>query len=441
MKTFNQLRKTISEKFMDIDSLRHAKVEEKPVENYKGDYKELRIEEPTENTSSKTREELKSMQGLMKGRTPEIEQSVKNHDDKVAYAVEQVLKKNNLEYKESTVKKLATIGSGIVRYYKNKFQRVRPYNLAEALGMKDFDHMPLDSDTMKTPAYPSGHTLQSRLVAMYYAEKYPEHKQTLMMAADECGEGRVYAGWHYPSDHYASVKLAKQIYPNITISMNESVIDIPRRTYAPNVFDDEETNDPKIKASVKAQIDKQIKEFEKEYPVIKTTLIGSILTKRYRDDADLDINVLFDVPQEKQEEERLRLSKKFLSANNPDNIQGMLIPGSRHPINYYILTDRETYDEQNEKADAVFDIESDRFIKRPEDFTFDINLYLKDFEKKVQEIDVIKGELKRDVIDYDDLTELEPRDVRDIKDRIESKVQEIKKDLQGKNRFVLAQLT
>ena len=40
MKTFSQLRKTISEKFMDIDSLRHAKVEEKPVENYKGDYKE-----------------------------------------------------------------------------------------------------------------------------------------------------------------------------------------------------------------------------------------------------------------------------------------------------------------------------------------------------------------------------------------------------------------
>ena len=137
----------------------------------------------------------------------------------------------------------------------------------------------LDSDTMKTPAYPSGHSLQSRLVAMYYAEKYPEHKTALMMAADECGEGRIYAGWHYPSDHYAAVKLAKQIYPNIQISMNESVIDIPRRTYAPNVFDDEDTSDPKIKATVKAMIDKQVKEFEKEYPVIKTTLIGSILTK------------------------------------------------------------------------------------------------------------------------------------------------------------------
>ena len=211
---------------------------------------------------------------------------------------------------------------------------------------------------------------------------------------------------------------------------NESVIDIPRRTYAPNVFDDEDTKNPKIKATVKAQIDKQIKEFEKEYPVLEIGLIGSILTKRYRDDADLDINVLFDVPEDKQEEERLRLSKKFLSTKNPDNIQGMLIPGSRHPINYYIITDKETYDDQNKKADAVFDIQKNKFVKRPEDFTFDINLYLKDFEKKVQEIDVIKGELKRDVIDYDDLTELEPRDVKDIKDRIESKVQEIKKDLQ-----------
>ena len=76
----------------------------------------------------------------------------------------------------------------------------------------------------------------------------------------------------------------------------EAVIDIPRRTYAKGVFDDADTNNPKIKASVKALIDKQIEEFETEYPVVKTGLIGSILTKRYRDDADLDINVLFDVP-------------------------------------------------------------------------------------------------------------------------------------------------
>ena len=109
----------------------------------------------------------------------------------------------------------------------------------------------------------------------------------------------------------------------------ESIIDIPRRTYAPKVVDDADTKNPKIKDSVMKQISTQLKEFESEYPILKTSLIGSILTKRYRNDADLDINVLFDVPTDKQEEERTRLSKKYLSAKNPDNIQGKLIPGQR----------------------------------------------------------------------------------------------------------------
>ena len=226
------------------------------------------------------------------------------------------------------------------------------------------------------------------------------------------------------------MKTFKQLRDQVREVLKESVIDIPRRTYAPGVFDDADTNNPKIKSSVKAMIDKQVKEFEKEYPVINVALIGSILTKRYRNDADLDINVLFDVPKEKQEDERLRLSKQFLSSKNPDNIQGKLIPGTKHPVNYYIITDQETYDDQNKKADAVFDIKNNKFIKRPEDFTFDINLYLKDFERKVQEIDVIKGELKRDIIDYDELKELKSGDIKDLEKRIKSKLEEIEKDIQ-----------
>ena len=207
--------------------------------------------------------------------------------------------------------------------------------------------------------------------------------------------------------------------------INESIIDIPRRTYAPKVFDDADTKNPKIKASVKAQIQAQLKEFESEYPILKTSLIGSILTKRYRNDADLDINILFDVPGDKQELERLRLSKKYLSAKTAGNVQGKLIPGSEHPINFYFITDKETYEDQNKKADAVFDIETDKFVKRPEDFSFDTGLYIKDFEKKVQELDVIKGNLKRDIIDYDELTELNPDDILNLQDRINTKLEEI----------------
>ncbi len=213
-------------------------------------------------------------------------------------------------------------------------------------------------------------------------------------------------------------------------TFKESIIDIPRKTYAPKVFDDANTNDPKIKASVKKQIEDQLKEFETEYPILKTSLIGSILTKRYRNDADLDINVLFDVPEDKQDEERERLSKKYLSSKNPDNIQGKLIPGSEHPINYYFITDKQTYDDQNKKADAVFDVESDEFVKRPEDFTFDKDMYLKDFDKKVRELDVIKGELKRDIIDYRELEDLTDDDVLNLQDKLNDKLNKIEDDIE-----------
>ena len=52
-------------------------------------------------------------------------------------------------------------------------------------------------------------------------------------------------------------------------TFKESIIDIPRRTYAPLVFDDADTKNPKIKQSVLDMIEKQLKEFEKEYPILK----------------------------------------------------------------------------------------------------------------------------------------------------------------------------
>ena len=213
-------------------------------------------------------------------------------------------------------------------------------------------------------------------------------------------------------------------------TFTESIIDIPRRTYAPLIFDDADTKNPKLKPLVIKMIEDRIAKFEEEYPVLKYTLIGSILTKRYRNDADLDINILFDVPEGKKEDERLRLSKKYLSSKNPDNIQGKEIPGTEHPVNYYFITDEETYDGQNAKADAVFDIKNQKFVKRPEDYTFDMNLYLKDFEKKVKEIDVVKGELERDIVDYDELADLKPGEIKDLQKRLSGKLNEIEKDIE-----------
>ena len=201
--------------------------------------------------------------------------------------------------------------------------------------------------------------------------------------------------------------------------IQEAVIDIPRRTYAKGVFDNADTDNPKLKQGVLDIINNQIKQFNDIRPVLKYSLVGSILTKTYRDDADLDVNVLFDVPLEDRDVIRKELAKSLR------NINGTLVPGTKHPINYYIITDPNVKETNDKMADAVFDIKNNTFIRKAKEFKFDAKRYAADFEKKVREIDVVQGELKRDIIDYKELKELNPDDILNLQELINEKLNEI----------------
>ena len=56
---------------------------------------------------------------MFKSRTPEIEKSVKDHDDQVAFAVKEYLKENKLDYNESDVDKIADVQTTAVSYYQD----------------------------------------------------------------------------------------------------------------------------------------------------------------------------------------------------------------------------------------------------------------------------------------------------------------------------------
>ena len=206
----------------------------------------------------------------------------------------------------------------------------------------------------------------------------------------------------------------------------ESIIDIPRRTYAPGVFDDEDTDNPKIKDSVLRIINDTIK---KEYTpfgdVKRVVLIGSIITKRYRADADLDLDIFIELNDSSEEMRRKLVSKTMGELN------GKLIPGTKHPINYYVQVNKKVSDEHIEEADGVFDVRENKFTKRPEEFDFSPNLYLKDFQKQVDKIDILKGELKRDIIDYDELIDLKTGEIRDLEKKVKGKLDEIEESLKS----------
>jgi len=202
-----------------------------------------------------------------------------------------------------------------------------------------------------------------------------------------------------------------------------SIVEIPRKTYAKGVFNDAETDNPKLKPGVVAMIKSQIKKFEQKSPVLKYSLIGSILTKRYREDADLDVNVLFDVEPSYRETMRQQLASELRSIN------GKLIPGTKHPINYFIITDPKIKEKNDKQADGVFDIDANKFSRKPKPITFDPKQYESDFRKKVEEIDVIKGELVRDIIDYKELRELTKDDVDGIQKLVKDKLKEIEESI------------
>ena len=119
------------------------------------------------------------------------------YDDEFDWAFKKVVEDAGLEYDETYFKRLIKEAASITIRLKYKFNRPRPFQLGPVLGI---DVTKYQSSTAKTPAFPSGHTTQSVLVACVLSEKYPELKEKLMKVADKVSLSRVVGGNHYPSD-------------------------------------------------------------------------------------------------------------------------------------------------------------------------------------------------------------------------------------------------
>ena len=80
---------------------------------------------------------------------------------------------------------------------------------SKALGLK-FHEQPLA--TAKTPAYPSGHSAQGRLVARYLSSIYPEHERELMVIGDQVSKSRMIAKVHFASDSEFGLELGDALW-------------------------------------------------------------------------------------------------------------------------------------------------------------------------------------------------------------------------------------
>lgn len=205
--------------------------------------------------------------------------------------------------------------------------------------------------------------------------------------------------------------------------VKESIIDIPRKNYSRTIFTNPNTKNPVLKPSVKKFIESGMSVFENIATIKEYALIGSILTKQYRKDADLDINLFFEVPPNSRTAAVEKLRKMVSKVN------GKNIPGTEHPVNYYVIADEATYKKANEMADNVYDIANGVFLKRSSEQEFNATDYMKDFTKRVEKIDILKGELNRDIVDFEELKELDKDDIDNLSGEVKNKIVEIERDM------------
>ena len=149
--------------------------------------------------------EIVKLKKMMNARTPEDEQSVKDHDEVPFYAIKVYCEKNKLIFHKDEFNDIIEQSIPIILHFKDRFDRKRPKDVDDSIET-------LNSKTNKTPSYPSGHSAQSMLVAKYVIGKFPKHEKGLIEAAKECGIGRVLAGFHYLSDHVAGKLLGEKMY-------------------------------------------------------------------------------------------------------------------------------------------------------------------------------------------------------------------------------------
>lgn len=196
--------------------------------------------------------------------------------------------------------------------------------------------------------------------------------------------------------------------------LSESIIDPHHERLSPEVFESE--SPARLKPLVQAQIQRGIHHIETHagVKVVDYRLIGSILTHRYSDESDLDINVLI--------QGDLNHAVKVVS-----QLSGKPIPGAPHLVNFHVLNQRAVWNAANDDADGVFNVEENKFERVPKDLPFDVTLYWKDFTRIASTITRLSNKLKELVIDYDSLRKANKDELKHLRTLTVQKVRELTK--------------
>lgn len=129
--------------------------------------------------------------------------------DNIESAFAKTARDNNVEdYDKSVAAKLIKDSAPVILKLKKHFNRPRPKELDKKLPNYEMS-------SMKTPSYPSGHSVQGVLIANVLGDKYPKSKSAFAKTGKNISYSRRVARAHYKSDSKMGEKLGNSMYKHI----------------------------------------------------------------------------------------------------------------------------------------------------------------------------------------------------------------------------------
>ena len=154
------------------------------------------------NSSEETKEELEYLKELTDSATEEDKKFCNMMEDHHYKFFEKVARDLGMEgLTEKIIKGWCTDVDPIIFYLKNKFNRPRPYQLANYV---DVDLYPIISTDANSGAYPSGHTMDFLVILFRFSKLRPDLVDKFDEIYQRVENVRQLSGVHYPSDKKVS---------------------------------------------------------------------------------------------------------------------------------------------------------------------------------------------------------------------------------------------
>jgi len=155
---------------------------------------------PPSDNSNTTKQEILELTKI-----PIREKFVKEKDD---------IKKSfgKIVSEDKLVQKLINESAPVIMKIKKHHNRPRPKVIAKQIKTKMDD---MEMASMKTPSYPSGHSVQGYLIGLTLSSMYPQKRNKLMKTARDISYSRRVARAHYKSDSTFGEQIGKDMYNHI----------------------------------------------------------------------------------------------------------------------------------------------------------------------------------------------------------------------------------